>query len=675
MARFCSAIVYMSPAFLSLTKRIAGVTVSFRLMTKFPSASQDNQKATPNPNNRYWGGLFDIIIALTMIHLGGTFLARHTGLLPFSSLRVWLGASACTVLIALLIHLSFGRCRGYFAGILTYNITLFLFVSWFIRFRLNRFLTPRDFSLIKYLFEDYSRAVAIQHDLLMFVALSLALAGAVTWFIHRNASSSCQSCFLFVGLALIIPLSVIFWRGEEVFYLRRTLPEAALLSYLRPEPSFPAIKSRPDSSTAPLVPRIHQVDIQRQPNVLLIVVEALRRDVIGLNDRDGQSYTPFLSSLANSGFAYPLAYAQAADSELSLHAVISSQYPMQNDRRPSGVPHSHFLSVAHTLGYRNAFLTAFEWTTISAALKDVTLFSDPTMDGGALKLREKIQSALGKTPDNQDIIFQLDALNVERLTSWIEQDRDTPFAALINLYGTHFPYGARLAKIADTYYFNYQDRLLVKSEYLAATRRADELIRRLDELLQRQNRPYVLVVTGDHGEEFYEHGGYLHAAALSAEVMNVPLLIRGLPDRCIAPQTTRSAVGHIDILPTLFDVWGLPVDFGHQGKSLCQQLTRRPLFASSRALRNQDAVISDDYKYVSDLDGFPMEVFDLTADSKERSNLAPNIPLARKRGGCLISGYRHFQTEQDSSKSLGMKLPPQYDNQFYELVERCISEN
>jgi choline-sulfatase len=63
----------------------------------------------------------------------------------------------------------------------------------------------------------------------------------------------------------------------------------------------------------------------------------------------------------------------------------------------------------------------------------------------------------------------------------------------------------------------------------------------------------VIVVTGDHGEGFGEHGIELHGYHLYAPQTKVPLIIRvpGLP-----PRRAMAPAGHIDILPTLVNLAG-----------------------------------------------------------------------------------------------------------------------
>ncbi len=64
----------------------------------------------------------------------------------------------------------------------------------------------------------------------------------------------------------------------------------------------------------------------------------------------------------------------------------------------------------------------------------------------------------------------------------------------------------------------------------------------------------IIVLTGDHGEEFEEHGGTHHGKTLYTESVGVPLIIH-VPD--LEPGVRQEPVGHLDIMPTVLDLLGI----------------------------------------------------------------------------------------------------------------------
>ena len=76
----------------------------------------------------------------------------------------------------------------------------------------------------------------------------------------------------------------------------------------------------------------------------------------------------------------------------------------------------------------------------------------------------------------------------------------------------------------------------------------------------------LLIVTSDHGEQFYEHGHLGHGWSLYDEVMRIPLLVYDSTGR-IGPGRVAEPVGIIDILPSLMDYLGIRTPSVAQGKS------------------------------------------------------------------------------------------------------------
>ncbi len=92
----------------------------------------------------------------------------------------------------------------------------------------------------------------------------------------------------------------------------------------------------------------------------------------------------------------------------------------------------------------------------------------------------------------------------------------------------------------------------------------------------------TIVVFSDHGEEFWEHGGFEHGHAFYDEVLRVPLVVRspGLP-----PGRVDAPVSLLDLTPTLLELVGAPTET--QGRSLVGLATDPASLTSAFALRPQ----------------------------------------------------------------------------------------
>ncbi|HTX64916.1 MAG TPA: sulfatase-like hydrolase/transferase, partial [Opitutaceae bacterium] len=129
---------------------------------------------------------------------------------------------------------------------------------------------------------------------------------------------------------------------------------------------------------------------------------------------------------------------------------------------------------------------------------------------------------------------------------------------------------------------------------------AYEVDRKLDDFLrwerQVRGREPLLFVTGDHGEEFREHGRVGHGSEVTEEQVHVPLVVSGpgVPVREV-PYVTSS----VDIVPTILSLLGdtLPPARYGDGRSLFAGPSDR-FVLSSVGWEPKFAIIGRDIKAV-----------------------------------------------------------------------------
>ncbi len=603
---------------------------------------------------------------IILVHLIGWLLASLLG--PFTP-RV----SVTAVLIALSVSLSLFylmlwvvsvlRTRVPVVGYLMLTLYNLLLVSaWAFRIRTGRFPSTEDLSLFQYLFHPYT--VLVVEPLAAVLAMSLvALAGMGSVAIMRELAR-CHDLAWHPAkpLGLVIAVSLMIATPQfAIPSLVATLPEVSLVSGLHRY----QIGSLDDWYNPTTVTRaaITPSHISRR-SVLIISIEALRRDMITARQADGRPLMPFLASLAEQGNEYPRAYAQASDSEMSTFAMLTGRYPVQRFLRPEFKPELGLLSALQNHGYHTAYFSVFVegWGAMGARIAQY--YSDPANDGGAMDLSRRIAEQSGLKPHPQDVVFKLDELNVGRFDDWLStQDPSSSLGIFFVLYGSHFPYSGELGREMSGYYFKRSEASRVRREYESSLTRADGLVSRLFTSMLLRDPHAIIVVTGDHGEEFYEHNGYLHAGALSAEVMNVPLMISGLPESCIRPASIHKPVGHIDIAPTILSTLNIPQELSTQGTNLCEHMVERPLFSSSRAFRIQDAVIVGNRKYVLSHDGSPNEVYDLRSDVGEANAQDVHSEYAVAAFN-MLQVFRATQKKYYSLAGYERYIPPRYNEYF-----------
>lgn len=126
-------------------------------------------------------------------------------------------------------------------------------------------------------------------------------------------------------------------------------------------------------------------------------------------------------------------------------------------------------------------------------------------------------------------------------------------------------------------------RAVYASEVDFAAHHAARILRAAREASGR--RPLVWVLTSDHGEEFYEHGGFEHGHSLYQELLRVPLAIGG-PGTAGLPRSMRLQ----DIGPWFLARHGLP-PLAAPGDLLVAEL-RGGLVGSAEAPAGCTAVLS-----------------------------------------------------------------------------------
>ncbi len=90
------------------------------------------------------------------------------------------------------------------------------------------------------------------------------------------------------------------------------------------------------------------------------------------------------------------------------------------------------------------------------------------------------------------------------------------------------------------------------------------------------DRQQLVVVTADHGEEFFEHGNKGHQSSLYEELVRIPM-IWNWPGHLQKDTLVRDAVRIVDIMPTLLAVAGVEDPPPMQGRNLWPLLTGKPL--------------------------------------------------------------------------------------------------
>jgi arylsulfatase A-like enzyme len=233
---------------------------------------------------------------------------------------------------------------------------------------------------------------------------------------------------------------------------------------------------------------------------------------------------------------------------------------------------------------------------------------------------------------------------LDGVVEWLRSHRDTPFCLWFHSWATHMPYdvshsdrGAWLAakqEIIDGIHSGSVAALAALHEsYRRAVEHQSEVLfagflAALDELGLTGRT--VVAFVADHGESWGERyedktavkGTYhMHGAELYDEIVEVPLILSGpgLP----AGATVGSQVGLVDLMPTLTELAGAPLD-GLDGSSLLPLVTGeetddRPvtIAATDAGAISQVAVRVPPWKLIHRLPAGVEEAYRLDLDPRE----------------------------------------------------------
>jgi len=169
----------------------------------------------------------------------------------------------------------------------------------------------------------------------------------------------------------------------------------------------------------------------------------------------------------------------------------------------------------------------------------------------------------------------------------------------------------------------------------------------------------LIVFTSDHGEEFGEHGDFLHKE-LYDEHIHVPLIIK-FPKGESAGVVVKEQVRTIDLTPTLLSYLGLPVPETSQGIDILPSIQNEKLELSAYADRfepidpesdvvdQKKAIRTPKWKYIFWPTLGTHELFNLATDPGEQKNVLEQFPEMREELQVEIDAWMKTNEEKGGS--------------------------
>jgi choline-sulfatase len=412
--------------------------------------------------------------------------------------------------------------------------------------------------------------------------------------------------------------------------------------------------------------RERQVASAAAPSVLVLLVDTLRADVLGAYGAH-PSMTPTVDALAARGLVVEEMVSASSWTMPSVATLMTGLYPPSHgvlgrpeEESPDAGPDPSFLSDS---------LPTLPVLAQVAGITTVAVSANPIVSRAtnfARGFETFVEHGWDRRTKNWLPARDVNATFVR----WLRANRGRRFLGYLHYMEPHDPYtppaatrpppppGVRPA-IAAGDVVGVSSRLrrgkggllsdaelaYVRALYGLEVRDWDDalgsLLAALDGLGVRDST--VIVVVGDHGEEFQEHGYLKHGIHLYEELLHVPFVVAG-PG--IASGRRAGQAQGVDLFPTLAALLGVAPPAGLPGQDLRAPREPRPAFSTTRygiaGGRHAElvSVRAGGWKLIQAPAIGVTEVYDLREDPGERRNLAGAAPEGN-RLAALVAEWQH----------------------------------
>jgi arylsulfatase A-like enzyme len=422
------------------------------------------------------------------------------------------------------------------------------------------------------------------------------------------------------------------------------------------------------------------------PNILFLVVDSLRYDTIS---GSWEADTPNIDDLSKQGVTFSQCFSHGISTAPAMAAMLTGRLPLDyGGHWYLDADQPTFAEVFQRHGYETGAIHSNPYVSsrrnfdrgFDTFQEDIVTFEpDETLEYTPEKLRRianRVARILSRTPYtpaeevNENMLGFLDNAS-EPWFLWTQyMDVHGPY-----LGGDDFSYRNkfrtewlwRKAAVRDPDAITDEEHAELRRKYCLEVEYLDQAIGELlDELETRGVLEDTLVIlTADHGDEFYEHGRYGHGNLPYAELTHVPFIMRFPPDRGIDTTTVDDLVRSVDILPTALSAvnaeLGTSMEQRCVGRSLLPALHGESVSAdyvvTEKRVRDEEnlriGIRDEEWTFLYDGKDNAKYLYDLTSDPDEQDNIIDDQPQIRNQFERILE--QRFDSIQKTSE--GVKTP------------------
>ncbi len=293
-----------------------------------------------------------------------------------------------------------------------------------------------------------------------------------------------------------------------------------------------------------------ETGVQRlQRNVVVLILDTTRADHLGVYGYPLPT-SPNLDRLADEGEVFTRAFSVSPWTLPSIATILTGQPPWVHG---AGVARNGYHGIhdeVTTVAERVA-----EHGIHTAAFANVSFFNEALGMARGFQHFDRPQYA-DREQGLRNMGHRDAAATTDSVLRWAREHHGQSFFLVVHYFDPHLTYAApeEIVKLFDpqpvtrigpdfgsageliairhgALHLSDRQRKTLVARYDAEIRFMDKHIGRLRSGFERLGvwRNSLVIVVGDHGEEFFDHGGFEHGHSHYVELMRVPLIIR-LPD-------------------------------------------------------------------------------------------------------------------------------------------------
>ncbi len=379
--------------------------------------------------------------------------------------------------------------------------------------------------------------------------------------------------------------------------------------------------------------------------VIFVVVDTLRADHLGSYGY-ARDTSPFMDRLAREGVRFETVEAQSSWTKTSMASLWTALWPVQtgllrwNDALPERavMPAEAF----GASGFRTAGIYRNGWVAPRFGFgQGFDTYLRPSANATPARFERRTPSSHPLQGSDADV--------TQAALAFLASHGRERFFLYLHLMDVHqYAYDASTRTFGTAYVDAYDSAISWVDHNLGV------LAKGLHDrgLLEKT----LLVIAADHGEAFGEHGHEGHARDLYSETTRVPLIV-SFPFALPRGVVVRELVRNVDVMPTIFELAGLPPIEGAAGRSLVPLILAsqdeagvgtppayaqldRTWGATDQEPRPIVSVRTEDWKLIQAADGSADgELYDERRDPREAHDVAGGAAGARAALEPLAARY------------------------------------